>query len=63
MLKARTVPLDPVLAVAAAELGLERDLPLADSVIYATARARGATLWSQDEHFKGLDGVEFVEPK
>lgn len=63
MLKATTVPLDPLLAVAAAQLGVERGLPLADSVIYATARARGATLWSQDDHFRDMDGVEYVEVK
>jgi toxin FitB len=32
-------------------------LPLADSLIYATARAHGAELWTQDTHFEGLAGV------
>lgn len=31
----------------------------ADSVIYASARAFGATLWTQDSDFDGLDGVRF----
>jgi predicted nucleic acid-binding protein len=35
-------------------------LPLADSIIYATAQKHGATLWTQDEHFKGLPGVKFL---
>jgi predicted nucleic acid-binding protein len=60
---AKIVDLGAEIAVAAAKLGLERDLPLADSVILATARAHGATLWTQDEHFKGVDGVEYVEAK
>jgi predicted nucleic acid-binding protein len=34
-------------------------LPMADSLIYATAQMRGATLWTQDAHFKGLSGVKF----
>ena len=34
-------------------------LPMADSLIYATAQTRGAQLWSQDAHFKGLPGVKF----
>jgi predicted nucleic acid-binding protein len=34
-------------------------LPLADSIIYATAQKHGASLWTQDEHFKGLPGVKF----
>ena len=33
-------------------------LPLADRLIYATARRHGATLWTQDEHFSDLPGVK-----
>jgi predicted nucleic acid-binding protein len=29
-------------------------------VIYATARAEGATVWTQDEDFEGLDHVRYV---
>ncbi len=53
------VPLDAGLAVAAAKLGHDLKLPLADSVILATARMFQATLWTQDSHFEGLDGVKF----
>jgi predicted nucleic acid-binding protein len=35
-------------------------LPLAESIIYATAQKSEATLWTQDEHFKGLPGVRFL---
>ena len=34
-------------------------LPLADSIIYATATQSGATLWTQDEHFKDLPRVNY----
>ncbi len=34
-------------------------LPLADSLIYATARRHGAQLWTQDRHFDGLPGVRY----
>ena len=34
-------------------------LPLADSLIYATTQAHGATLWTQDQHFEGLAGVKY----
>ena len=34
-------------------------LPLADSLIYATAQSRGAMLWTQDAHFDGLPGVRY----
>lgn len=33
-------------------------LPLADSLIYATAQLHKATLWTQDAHFEGLPGVK-----
>jgi predicted nucleic acid-binding protein len=59
----RVVDLDDNLALAAAELSYELKLPLADSIILATARAHNATLWTQDEHFKGLDGVQYIEKK
>jgi predicted nucleic acid-binding protein len=35
-------------------------VPMADSIILATARAYGATLWTQDEHFEHLDGVQYI---
>jgi toxin FitB len=43
------------LALSAAATGL----PLADSLIYATAQAHGATLWTQDQHFEGLPNVQY----
>ncbi len=53
------VPVDAALAVTAARLGATHKLPLADSLIYATVMLRDATLWTQDEHFKGLPGVKY----
>ncbi|HMO65363.1 MAG TPA: type II toxin-antitoxin system VapC family toxin [Verrucomicrobiota bacterium] len=55
MQSGRVVPVDEALALAAARF----DLPLADSLIYATAQREGAVLWTQDEHFKELPGVRF----
>ena len=52
--------LDVELALSAAKLSLDLSMPLADSVILATAQAYQATLWTQDEHFKGLAGVEYI---
>lgn len=53
------VDLDKHLAFLAARLGVEHRLPLADSMIYATARACGATVWTQDEDFAGLPNVRY----
>lgn len=51
--------LDSRLAVDAACFGVQYKLPLADSIIYATAQKYGAVLWTQDTDFKGLEGVKF----
>jgi predicted nucleic acid-binding protein len=34
-------------------------VPMADSLILSTAWSEQATLWTQDEHFAGLPGVEY----
>jgi predicted nucleic acid-binding protein len=59
MRRGRVIDLDADLAVAAADLSAELKLPLADSVILATARAFDATLWTQDSDFHGLEDVEY----
>ena len=59
MRQGRLVPLDDQLAVAAAVLGRQHGLPLADSIIYATARIVGGTVWTQDEDFRSLPGVQY----
>ena len=57
----RIVDLDREIALIAAELSFELKLPMADSIILATARANDAILWTQDEHFKGLAGVKYIK--
>ena len=59
MQRGRVIDLDAHLAVAAAELSADSGLPMADSVILATARREGATLWTQNADFEGMDGVEY----
>jgi predicted nucleic acid-binding protein len=53
------VDLDVRLALSAARLSLEARLPMADSVVLATARLHDATLWTQDADFEGLPGVRY----
>jgi len=55
--------LDESLALYAGEIGVEYSLPLADSVILATARLHEATLWTQDSDFEGMEGVRFKQMK
>lgn len=59
MRQGRVVELDEGIAIEAAELGAMHRLPLADSIIYATAARFEATLWTQDSDFEGLEGVEY----
>jgi len=51
----RVVTIDVSLALSASH----HELPLADSLIYATAQLHKATLWTQDAHFEGLAGVRY----
>jgi len=53
------IDLDAPLALIAARISIEHRLPLADSVVLATARAHDAVLWTQDADFKGMAGVEY----
>ncbi|MFC1796282.1 type II toxin-antitoxin system VapC family toxin [Pseudomonadota bacterium] len=59
MKQGMTVPLDGSLALDAAVFGLEFNLPLADSIVYATAKKFGAVVWTQDSDFKNLPAVEY----
>ena len=59
MLQGKVVDLTGSLAIEAARISLDTGLAMADSVILATARAAGATLWTQDAHFAGLEHVEY----
>ena len=43
----------------AAKTSHELKIPMADSLIYATAQLYEATLWTQDEDFDGLQGVRY----
>ncbi len=57
------VDLNTSIALSAAKLGLEYKLPLADSIILATARTNDAIVWTQDTDFRGIDGVKFIPRK
>jgi predicted nucleic acid-binding protein len=63
MQQATVVDLTSPLAVDSARLSLEARLPMADSIILATARAFEATLWTQDADFKNMKGVRYIEKK
>ncbi len=54
------IELERKIAIDAAQISLELKLAMADSIILATARANGAALWTQDAHFKDIEGVHYI---
>ncbi|MFH1028989.1 MAG: type II toxin-antitoxin system VapC family toxin [Pseudomonadota bacterium] len=63
MAQGRVVDLDMPLALNAAKLSADLQLPLADSIILAVARAYDASLWTQDIDFENVDGVRYIQRK
>ena len=59
MYQGRIVDLSAPLAIDAARLSRREALPMADSIMLATARAFGATLWTQDADFKSIPDVRY----
>ncbi|MDB6183002.1 type II toxin-antitoxin system VapC family toxin [Paracoccus fistulariae] len=56
----QVIPLDTEIALAAAEACRTHKLATADAIVFATARARGATLLTCDGHFEGLPDVTLI---
>ena len=61
MKQGRVADLTADIALKASLISIQHKLPMADSLIYATAEIVGATVWTQDEHFRGLPQVNFRE--
>jgi predicted nucleic acid-binding protein len=60
MVQGRVVDLGMDLVLGAAKVSVELNLPMADSVMLATAQPHGATFWTQDSDFEGIAGVKYV---
>ena len=63
MQKGKVVDLNAALAILASKLSLVHNLPMADSIILATAKEFDATLWTQDSDFKNIKGVKYFPKK
>jgi predicted nucleic acid-binding protein len=59
MQQGRVLPIDAVLAIRGARLSVELGLPMADSLMLATARANDAEFWTQDADFASVPGVRY----
>src|SRR4030067_2560009 len=60
LLKGRVIDLTASISLSAATISAELKIPMADSLILASAYSNNAVLWSQDEHFKGLPGGQYI---
>ena len=63
MRQGRVIDLTERIALLAADLSLQTRLPMADSVILATAHVHRAQIWTQDADLDGLNDVTFVAKK
>jgi predicted nucleic acid-binding protein len=54
------IEINESIALSAAKISHDLKLPMADSLILASARANNAILWTQDEHFKDIEDVKFI---
>jgi predicted nucleic acid-binding protein len=63
MQQSRLAELTGDVALLAARLSLKNKIPMADSIIAATAALFKAVIWTQDEDFKALEGVKYIPKK
>ncbi len=61
MQQARVIEVDSLIAIEAAKLSYELKIPMADSIIYTTAKLNKAIVWTQDINFKKLDDVKYFK--
>lgn len=63
MQQGRIIELSSSITLLAAKLSLDAKIPMADSIILATAQTNDATIWTQDNDFEGLPGVMYFPQK
>ena len=59
MQQGTVIELSASLALSAGRISLNEKIPMADSIMLATARAYAATLWSRDADFEKIPGVQY----
>ncbi len=60
MQQGKVIDVDGQLALEAARISADEKIPMADSLILATARLNQATLWTQDIDLKNFPEVRYV---
>jgi predicted nucleic acid-binding protein len=59
MQQGQVVSLEPSIAISAARMSIQHQMPMADAIMLATARNNKAILWTQDSHFEGIRNVKY----
>ena len=59
MQKGKIIDLNANIAMDASKLSLQHNLPMADSIILATARVYDCVIWTQDSDFQHIEGVNY----
>ncbi|MCK5519805.1 MAG: type II toxin-antitoxin system VapC family toxin [Candidatus Marinimicrobia bacterium] len=63
MQQGQVIELSSELSLHAAKISHQYKIPMADSMIYATARSLKALLWTQDIDFEGMEYVKYFSKK
>ncbi|MFZ0961698.1 MAG: type II toxin-antitoxin system VapC family toxin [Terriglobia bacterium] len=63
MMQGSVVDLTANISIWAAKISLAEKMPMADSIILATARLYQATVWTEDADFEGIAGVQYTPKK
>lgn len=61
MRSSRLIPLDDTLALAAADIALQKNLAMADAIIVAVSKAHNCRIVSSDADLKDLDNVDYIQ--
>ena len=61
MMQGKVIDLNVEIALESAKISSKLKLPMADSIILATAQVYSATLWTQDIDLKGIEGVQYIQ--
>ena len=61
MQQAKVIVVNSSIAIQAAKLSYEQKIPMADSMIYITAKQNNGIVWTQDSDFKDLDDVKYFK--
>ncbi|MBU4408210.1 MAG: type II toxin-antitoxin system VapC family toxin [Proteobacteria bacterium] len=61
MRSSRLIPFDDTLALAAADIALQKNLAMTDAIIVAVSKAHNCRIVSSDADLKNLDNVDYIQ--